>query len=137
MEKHFELSDKELEQQFSDTTLAPKLFSHEAHLRLAYIHLLKYGELIAIKNLTSQIRSYAESLGIKGKYNETVTTASIKMILHFIHKSKSSNFSELIVEFPRLKTDFKKLIEAHYSFDVFRSKEAKNTFLNPDKLPFD
>ena len=35
MEKHLELSDQELEFQFSNGSLEPTLFTHEVHLRVA------------------------------------------------------------------------------------------------------
>ncbi|GAA3656534.1 hypothetical protein [Flavivirga jejuensis] len=34
MEKYYQLSNEELNKQFSDCTLKPKLFSHKVHLRL-------------------------------------------------------------------------------------------------------
>ena len=46
IEKHYQLSDEEFEQQFQNCLLSPVLFTHEAHLRLAFIHILKYGESI-------------------------------------------------------------------------------------------
>ena len=43
MEPHYALSDPEFEKQFESAVLDPKFFSHEAHLRLAWIHVTKYG----------------------------------------------------------------------------------------------
>jgi hypothetical protein len=42
-ELHFSLTDIEFENQFENGTLKPELFSHEAHVRLAWIHIKKYG----------------------------------------------------------------------------------------------
>ena len=41
-----------------------------------------------------------------------------------------------ITAFPQLKINFKTLIENHYSFDVFNSKEVKREFLEPDLMTF-
>jgi hypothetical protein len=38
MEKHLELTDLEFEANFKNCSLNPDIFSHEAHLRLAWIH---------------------------------------------------------------------------------------------------
>lgn len=137
MEHHLLLGDNELEHLFENAQLDPRLFSHEAHLRLAWIHLNKYGEINAIKNLTDQIPVFAKKHGAPGKYNTTLTVAAIKAVYHFYKKSASSNFQDFIVEFPRLKTHFTALMAAHYSFDIYHSQEAKSEFLAPDLLPFD
>ena len=136
MEKHFELSDAAFEKQFATYKLDPILFSHEAHLRLTWIHIVKYGIAQAEENIQTQLMNFVEFAGAKEKYHKTLTIAAIKAVDHFIRQSKSSNFKDFISEFPELKTDFKTLINSHYSFDVFNSKKAKNEFLKPDVLSF-
>ena len=125
MEKHFELSDLDFEKQFTNASIEPSLFTHEAHLRLAWIHISKYGVEKAIDNICDQIRIFANSHGDNDKYNVTVTIAAVRAVYHFILKSESGNFSDFILEFPRLKIDFKKLLDAHYSLDLFKSELAK------------
>lgn len=137
MEKHHQISDVEFEKQFSDCSFNSEWFTHEAHLRLAWIHIKKYGLEQAIENACVQIARYAESLGVKDKFNKTVTVAALKAVHHFINRSRSNNFNELIVEFPRLKTEFKALMNAHYGIDIFKSETAKREFVEPDLLPFD
>ena len=39
MQDHRQLTDQEFSAQFEQTTLDAALFNHEAHLRLAWIHL--------------------------------------------------------------------------------------------------
>lgn len=136
METHRTLNDVEFQEQFEDTSLNPELFTHEAHLRLAWIHIKKYGEKKAIKNLTAQIFAFADNHGAPNKFNMTVTVAAIKAVHHFYKKSASNTFQEFIVEFPRLKTHFKALMASHYSFDIYQSPASKSQFLAPDLLPF-
>lgn len=133
---HRELADFELEQKFEDHSLHASYFSHEAHLRLAYIHIAKYGASKAGQNMADQIKSYALAKGAKDKYNETVTIAAVKAMDHFMRKSSCDDFDGLIQEFPRLLTSFKEILGQHYGFDVFRSVEAKQRFLEPDLAPF-
>ncbi len=52
MEEHFYLTDIQFERQFANCSLNPELFSHEAHLRLAWLHISKYG-LKVIMNIDS------------------------------------------------------------------------------------
>ena len=133
---HYHYSDEELEQQFESFKLKPGLFSHEAHLRLAYIHIRKYGRARAEQQMCDQIRGYAESLGVFDKFNKTVTIASVKAMDHFMKKAKSDNFRDFIKEFPRLLTNFKDLLGQHYGFNVFGDKRAKKEYIEPDLLPF-
>lgn len=137
MERHLALNDTDFQQQFEMKTLDPKLFSHEAHLRLAWIYIGKYGVDKAIEKLCITIKMYAESQGAFNKFNKTLTIAAVKAVNHFLQKSKSTSFKNFIVEFPRLKYSFKDLISTHYGFDIFSSDEAKTNYLAPDLHPFD
>jgi hypothetical protein len=137
MEKHSNLTDLEFEKQFKNCSLNPTLFSHEAHIRLAWIQVKKYGKEKAIQNICSQLASYVNFLGATGKYNITLTVAAVKAVYHFMQKSGAENFKDFIVQFPRLKYNFKELMAAHYKTDIFNSALAKKEFLMPDLLPFD
>ncbi|TMM57390.1 hypothetical protein FEE95_12965 [Maribacter algarum] len=137
MENHFQLSDLEFEKLFERCELDPSLFSHEAHLRLAWIHISTYGIDVAVSNIQSQIKAFVKQVGAEDKYNATLTVAAIRAVYHFMLKSESTNFKDFIKEFPRLKNNFKELIDTHYGFDIFNSKQAKTAFLEPDLLPFD
>lgn len=136
MEDHFKLSDSEFEKKFEDSKLDPSMFNHEAHLRLAWIHIHNYGIEKALKNVPLQLQYFVGYIGAKDKYNATLTIAAIKAVHHFMLKSKSENFKDFIVEFPRLKYNFKELLGCHYRIDIFNSIEAKTNFLEPDLLPF-
>ncbi|MBO3697421.1 hypothetical protein [Roseivirga sp. E12] len=114
-----------------------KWFTHEAHLRLAWIHISKYGIETAMDNLCKQIRDYASFLGESQKFNKTLTVAATRAVYHFMLKHPATNFPELLKQEPRLKHSFLGLIKAHYSFDIFNNKEAGKHFLEPDLLPFD
>ncbi|MEQ9231751.1 MAG: hypothetical protein RIF46_13800 [Cyclobacteriaceae bacterium] len=133
---HWELTDEDLETKFQDHSLNAGYFSHEAHIRLAYIHLQKYGPDQAEKNMSEQIKSYALAKGAKDKYNETVTIAAVKTVDHFMRKANSTDFKEFSLEFPRLFTNFKDVLEQHYGFDIFRNPDAKKQFMEPDLAPF-
>lgn len=137
MERHYGLTDPEFERQFADGSLDPILFSHEAHLRLAWIHIKQYGPEKAIDNICRQINAFATSHGDKDKFNVTVTVAAVKAVYHFYLKAKSVDFQGFIQEFPRLKHKFRELIDTHYSTNIFTSEQAKREYLEPDREPFD
>ena len=137
MEAHFKLSDSEFEKKFTSCDMDPAIFSHEAHLRLAWLHIHQYGVDKAIENISNQLKDFVSAVGAEDKYNETLTIAAIRAVWHFKSKSHTNNFKDFIDAYPELKTDFKTLISSHYSFDVFNSEQAKKTFIEPDLQSFD
>ncbi|WP_394749900.1 hypothetical protein [Spongiimicrobium salis] len=137
MEKHFRLDNTTFERQFKICQLPSELFTHEAHLRLAWIHIKRYGYDQALITVPTQLQNYVSALGAEEKYNTTLTIAAIKAVYHFMSKAKTTDFAGFIHEFPELKYQFKALIQAHYSTDIFNDETAKKTFLAPDRLPFD
>ena len=120
-----------------DCTLDPACFSHEAHLRLAWLMITQLGTDPAIAEIRSLLLSYVDFLGARDKYNETLTVAAVKTVRHFMLRSDSDNFTAFLLEFPRLKTAFRELISRHYATDIFNSEQAKTVYLEPELLPFD
>lgn len=137
MEAHYQFTDDEFEKQFKFGLLHPSFFTHEAHLRLAWIHITKYGLENAIENVTGQLKNYTELHGVGAKYNETVTVAAVRAVFHFILNTKSNNFRDFIKQNPRLNFDFSKLLGYHYAFNIFDSDKAREEYIEPDLLPFD
>ena len=137
MHTHLDLDDASFENQFRNLALSPNLFTHEAHLRLAWIHLEKYGEKQAIENVCSQILNFTSVLGQEDKFNRTLTIAGVKAVHHFRQKSVSNNFLDFIKEFPRLNYNFKELIAHHYGLNIYNDEKAKKVFVEPDLIPFD
>lgn len=137
MKNHVDLTDDEFEQQFENCLLDATLFTHEAHLRLAWIHIEKYGVEKAITKICFQLKRYVEFLGATDKYNETVTIAAIKAVNHFRLKSDATNFADFIAKNPRLKDNFKELLRRHYVTDIFNSQKARRQYLEPELLHFD
>lgn len=133
---HFSLSDAEFEQQFADTSLDPQLFSHEAHLRLAWIHLQKYGKEQAIANVCEQIQRFDRVHGDGTMFNRTVTVAAVEATAHFMAKTEAKRFQDLMTQAPSLKNNLKDLVARHYSWDIFRDPLAKTQYLAPDLSPF-
>ena len=136
MERHWKVSDSEFEEQFTLNKFRPLWFTHEAHLRLAWIYVTKYGKEIAFEKYSKQLQNFADKYNAEGKYNATVTFASIQIINHYIKNADAYDFQDVINEFSLLKTNFKEIISAYYSDDIFTSKEAKQHILQPDLKSF-
>lgn len=133
---HYDIDDTTFEQQFATGTFPARLFSHEAHLRLAWIHLRRYGLEKALFNMRHQIRQFAIQVGVPDKYHETITSAAVYAVHHFMQKSAQSDFPAFIEANSALQHDFKSLINSHYSSDIFKNEAARRTFIQPDVQPF-
>lgn len=125
-EKHYLLSNIELETKFENGKLSPKHLTHEAHMRLAYIHIKKYGLKQAIKNLCKQIDAFDIKHGDGTKFNTRITIASAKIVALFMGKAKSTNFKEMLIEFPQLRSNFCELLRKHYKLDFFKQDKEEN-----------
>lgn len=136
MQLHHILTDRQFEVQFENCILNPKFFTHEAHLRLAWIHITQYGEQQAIVNMSRQIPRFDKTFGTGRKYNATVTVASVKAVSHFIKKSQAATFQDFVMKFPQLRTNFKALLQHHYSLDIFNDEHAREDYLEPDLIAF-
>lgn len=132
MKNHNELSDLEFEKEFFECTMSEDVFSHEAHIRLAWIYIHKYGSKKAVEKVNDDLKRYTRALGAESIYNVTVTTAGVKIVDHLLKKTSGTSFDAFVKEFPDLLFDFKGLITKHYSIDVFKSMRAKGSYLEPD-----
>lgn len=133
---HFKYSDAEFLKHFADFTLEPILFTHEAHLRLAWLYINLYGAERAAVLICNQIKAFDRKFGDGSKFNKTVTIASVFIVNHFMEKSLHKDFELFLEEFPRLKTNFTDLIGSHYKINIFTEKRAKKEYVEPDLLTF-
>ncbi|MEM7657906.1 MAG: hypothetical protein AAF399_17405 [Bacteroidota bacterium] len=136
MSSHYDLSDQAYAEKFAQGRFPARLFSHEAHLRLAWIHLRQHGLEMAIANMREQIPALAVRCKVPEKYNDTVTVAAVYAIHRVDQHSSAADFPAFLAEHPELHTQFRELLSRHYSIDIFRSPEAKARYLEPDLLPF-
>jgi len=134
---HNQLTDSNFIGQFANGSLNPEIFNHEAHLRLAWLYIEEFGLKQAEKDIQNQLQNFVEIVGAKDKYHKTLTIVAIRIVNHFMRKSKSYNFTNFINEFPQLKSEFKELVNTHYSFNIFSSDKARKEFLKPDLLNFE
>ncbi|MBK8503090.1 MAG: hypothetical protein IPL46_13280 [Saprospiraceae bacterium] len=134
MSSHSLLPDEVFIAQFEKCELDPKCFTHEAHLRLAYLYLQKFGTEEAIVKLCRGIARFDRVLGSGDKFHMTSTIASVAVLNHFIRKSNALDFHSLTAEYSQLKTEFKRLLNTHYSPLVLNSPRSKSEFILPDLL---
>ncbi|HPF12351.1 MAG TPA: hypothetical protein PKW08_13035 [Flavobacteriaceae bacterium] len=137
MEAHRLLNDDLFLEQFKACTLEPTIFSHEAHLRLAYLQLQHYGLETALELVPRQLQNYVAHLGAETKYHATLTIAAVHAVYHFMQRTEAIDFYEFIDAVPQLKYHFKELLASHYGFDLFENTDAKASYIPPDLIPFE
>ncbi len=121
----------------ADCSLAPNSFNHRAHLRLAYLHLEKAGEVdLAAERVCKTIQHYAAHHGAPDKFHCTLTQACVKVVAHFKARAKDLTWEELLIKFPGLEQNMLELLHQHYSPARLSSPKAKEVFCEPDLLPF-
>ncbi len=133
---HGHLLDNQFVDLFESCELDPSLFSHEAHLRLAWIYINKFESSVAEKKVCTAIQNFVAHVGSQDKYHHTLTMAAVKTVYHFYQKYDTENFFDFISEFPKVKKDFKSLIDSHYSPELIQSSSARSIFLEPDLLEY-
>lgn len=136
LEHHLQLSDREFEQAFANAELPPALFTHESHLRLAWIHVQQLGLEGAIEIVCEQLKNYTRVHAAEQKYHHTLTVAALRMVWHFYQQMPDAEFPRFIETFPRLKTQFKELLFTHYSPELVQNPQAREVWMEPDLLPF-
>ncbi len=134
---HWQLGDAEFTGLFSNSQLPPVLFTHEAHLRLAYLHIQRYGIDEALETIPAQIASFVDRIGARDKFHMTLTIAAVKVIYHFMQRSSANDVKAFLAGCPELTHHFKDLIGRHYSAEALSYANARVQYTEPDLLPLD
>lgn len=116
--------------------LPPSDFTHLAHLRLAWLRLNQDQLGKAVIAVQDDILRYVEFLGVKEKYNRTLTIAAVYIVHRRMESSDAADFHSFMTSNSDLASDFKNLIMRHYKTDIFTSENAKSEFLEPELSPF-
>ncbi|PKH03725.1 hypothetical protein CXF72_04900 [Psychromonas sp. MB-3u-54] len=110
-------------------------FNHQAHLRLAYVYLVDNDTDSSMQRMKMSLKRFIEHNRIDPtKYHETITTAWVLVVNHFMNKSEGSNSADqLMSQNPEMLEE--KTMMTHYSAEVLFSNEARNTFVEPNLAP--
>lgn len=129
-------SDEELLSKLKDGSLPPADFTHEAHVRLVWILSKKRFNKFAYYDVSRIIKEYADAIGEGQIFHETLTYASVMVILEHIKRKDYKDFYEFIEDNLDLMVDFKSQINKHYSEQLLQSDKARNEVVAPDLISF-
>jgi hypothetical protein len=109
-ERHYLLNDEDFARAFEECTLEPTFFSHEAHLRLAWILIKRHGLLPASEMLCKQIMKFDLLHGKGTKFSKSLTLAAARLVYDLQKQSRDRTFMDFINSNPRLLYDFRQLL---------------------------
>ena len=135
MKHRVSTQDLDFRTQFESCEFPPALFSHRAHIRLAYVYLTRHDTDAAHQLMQNALLTFLEHHGIDAsKYHETMTRAWIMAVRHFMEISPDCDSSEIFIQRnPRMLDS--KIMLTHYSAEALLSDEARTRFVEPDLSP--
>ena len=123
--------DREFRAAFECGAIAPAHFTHEAHLRLAYVYLVENDLAAAQQKMRSALLSFLATHGIPAeKFHETLTRAWVLAVRHFMGRSPSRCFAEFVAGSQPLLDS--KVMLTHYSTSLLFSPAARASYVAPD-----
>jgi hypothetical protein len=120
------MTDAEFLRAFDDTTLEP--FHHRDHLRVTFLYLHQFGEIETRQRLGPAILRYASARDAPRKYHETITQFWIGMVA----AAPAADFEAMLAAHPHLLD--KNLLNSYYSPELLQSTEARERWVEPDKI---
>lgn len=127
-----QISDQDFKTQFENQTLDHQYFDHVGHIRIAWLYLSHNPLNEAINRTCVGIRNYAESLGAKDKFHQTITTALVHVIYNRISKANNVRWDEFLKENDDLVNDALSVLHQHFSKELLFSDTAKLHTVAPD-----
>ncbi len=120
---------------FEACEVPPSQFSHRAHLRLAYVYLCENDPETSIMLMKEALLRFLRHNSIDPKhYHQTLTSAWILAVHHFMNKATYSDSAEsLVSQFPQMQDS--EIMKTHYSSEKLFSNRARLEFVQPDLDP--
>lgn len=129
------MSDAALLAAFESCTLPKAEWTHEAHVRTAWIYLTTRSYDDALTALRTGIPKYNRSLGNKTGYHDTVTVAFARIIAARILASPDDDFPDFRERHSDLFAKSPSPLARYYSRERLASPEAVASFVEPDISP--
>jgi hypothetical protein len=138
MKRQLSRADADFRAAFETHLVSPSQFTHEAHVRLAYVYLVEGDVEAAVDRMRQALLNFLEHNNIpRSKYHETLTRAWVLAVRHFMNRSgPRDSAAEFVGANPELLDS--KIMLSHYSAGVLFSAEARASFVEPDidPIPF-
>jgi hypothetical protein len=131
---HADLSNSQFLHQIETVTINPELFTHEAHIRMAWLYLNVFDQNTALQHISAAIKGIDAKYAGGMKYHHTITMVFANTMAALMHNKVHKSWQEFISANTGLGIS-KKFLADHYSEEVLYSNEAKTQLIAPDKKP--
>lgn len=131
-------NDRQFLERFRSADIPREEWTHEAHLRMAYLHLRRYDFRDAVRRIRRGIRRLNRANRVvdseAGGYHETLTLAWARLVAAGIAGLRpDADFAAFIARNPGLLARDRVL--DHYSRERIDSARARREFVLPDRAP--
>jgi hypothetical protein len=129
------MTDAEILAAFEGCTLPREAWTHEMHVRVAWLYLRGTSFEAALPAIGQAIRTYNASKGVDpAAYNETVTHAFVHLIRHR-RSATPETFEAFRARNPDLFDRVAPILLRHYAKETLASRAAHEAFVPPDRAP--
>jgi hypothetical protein len=131
------MTDTEFLEAFEGCSLPEDQWTHQSHVRMAFLYLQQMPLSVAIPVVRDGIKRYNASLKKTLAYHETITQAFLHLINHRMQRNaRRQPFVEFCSENPDLFDRNMRALLMHYRKETLFSQEAREAFLKPDLAEF-
>lgn len=127
------MTDDEFLAAFEATTLPRPEWTHQAHVRMAWLYLTRLPFAEAVQKARAGIRGYNAAQGNHIGYHDTVTVAFVRLIASRL--AAGEGFVAFLERNADLLDRQCPPLLRHYSRAKLESAEARAGFVEPDLLP--
>jgi hypothetical protein len=127
------MTDDEFLAAFEAAAIPRPDWTHEAHVRMAWLYLTRLPHAEALERVRSGIRKLNGAIGSPDGYHETITVAYVRVIASRLRDGEA--FPAFRDRNPDLLDRTLSALLRHYSAERLRSAEARRAFVAPDCGP--
>ncbi|MCE9564133.1 MAG: hypothetical protein K8U57_18980 [Planctomycetes bacterium] len=124
------MTDDEFLAAFEAVAISRSEWTHEAHVRMAWLYLTQFPTDEALDRIRSGIQNLNARNGVLDGYHETITVAFVRIIVaRLLHNETYEVFRQ---HNPELFDRTLGVLLAHYTHKRLFSSEARARFVEPD-----
>ena len=129
-----QLSDAELLRQFEDTSLPTSFFSHQQHVRVAWLFVRRHGMPGAMTSFSDALRRFANAKGAHNLFHVTITWAYLLIIHERQETCRAMTWDSFAADNADLLAWKPSLLDRFYTAETLWSERARRSFVMPDRL---
>ena len=125
------MTDDEFLAAFEACRLERKAWTHEAHVRMAWLYLTRLPFDEALQRVRSGIQKLNAKIGSPDGYHETITVAFVRVIASRLRVGEV--YETFRDRHPDLLDRTLSALLRHYTKERLHSPEARKAFITPDR----